>query len=97
MMAPQELLALAGRIESAKRSDNALDVQSEIALFEATDLVLAIRSNDAGTKVIYTIKGGRDRTCWADDNTVNYLQRAKTAARLRSLATSGSQHEGASS
>ena len=97
-MSAQELLALADRVEAIRSGfDNAIDVQCEIALFEPDDCELAIRANAAGSKVIVTINGGPDRTFIARDYTISAGARRNTAARLRALATSGSQHEGASS
>lgn len=88
-MKPQELLALADRVD-ASRSENATDVLVEIALFEPNETVKGIRSNDAGTKVVYTYAGGKDVTAWAFDWTMDDY-RADTSARLRALATSRSQ------
>lgn len=82
------LLELADAIGGANKSDNKLDVLAEIALFKPNGVVLAVRANDAGTKVIYTIKGGAERTCWADDLTMHRLQRAKTERLLRALHVS---------
>jgi hypothetical protein len=83
----ETLLALADKVEAIRSGfDNAIDVQCEIALFEPDDCELAIRANDAGTKVIVTIAGGRDRTFLARDYTISAGARRKTAAALRARA-----------
>ena len=57
---------LISRLE-AGRSDNFLDVEIEVALFEPDDHYSAARANSAGTKVVYTLRDGRQETCWAAD------------------------------
>lgn len=95
-MTPQDLLALADLVEGVEGGfDNAIDVQCEIALFEPDDCELAIRANAAGSKVIVTINRGPDRAFIARDFTLGAAARRKTATRLRALATSRSQLEGA--
>ena len=74
---------LAERVATERGADNALDVLVEIALFKPDELVKAVRANNAGTKVIFSIKGGQDRTCWAGDWT---MDRPRTAAALRARA-----------
>jgi hypothetical protein len=91
----QELLALADRVDAVEKSDNGLDVLIEVALFEPDADTLSVRANSAGTKVTYTVAEGRPETCWAPDWTVGFSERANASARLRALATSRSQHEGA--
>lgn len=82
----EALLALASKVDAARGMSNEIDVQVEIALFEPNELELAIRANDAGTKVVLTIDGGKERTCWARDWTISANQRRETSAALRSLA-----------
>lgn len=72
--------ALAKAVEQAEGPDNALDVLIECALFVPDAEFLAIRPNDAGTKVICTRADGRETTHWADDWTMN---RPACAAALR--------------
>ncbi len=83
------LVELAERVEAIRSGfDNAIDVQCELALFTPDDCELAIRANNAGTKVIVTIAGGRERTFIARDYTISAGARRKTAAALRALAAS---------
>ncbi len=57
----------------AGRSDNALDVLIEIAMFSNPDgPFTAVRANSAGTKVIYTDRAGNDVTCWAENWTAEH-------------------------
>lgn len=91
-----EIAKLADEVLSARGFDNALDVRCEIALFEPDELELAIRPNAAGTKVIVTINGGRDRTFIARDFTMSRAAREKTAAALRQralLLSEGHDHD----
>jgi hypothetical protein len=78
----EALVELAERVEKATEADNALDVLVEIALFEPGKVEKAIRANAAGTKVIYTDRGGKEETCWASDWTT-WKRRKSTAAALR--------------
>lgn len=75
-----ELLQLAERCDGLKFTDNALDVQIEIALFVPDKAFRAVRANSAGTKVIYTTQAGDDVTFRAMDWT---KQPRRTAAALR--------------
>lgn len=79
-----ELLALADRVEAMEQPCNGVDVLVEIALFSPDRSTTAVRSNAAGTKVIYTDADG-DETCWAADWT-SKQQRAETVIRLRARA-----------
>ncbi len=81
-----ELLALAARVEALKGYDNSVDVLAEIALFDADEKFVAIRANDAGTKVVYTTPSGRDTTYRARDWTMSAAARANTVQALRALA-----------
>lgn len=77
-----ELLALAERVEGPGGYDNSLDVLVEIAMFKPNRVYSQVRSNAAGTKVIYTDHAGHDVTCWSEDWTCWY-HRQSTAAALR--------------
>lgn len=90
-MTPATLEALAARVEAASGFDNSLDVQCELALFEADDFELAIRPNAAGSKVIVTCLGEVDRTFIARDYTISAAARKNTAAALRARAATLSQ------
>lgn len=68
------------RLGKATKSDNALDVLVEIALFEPDETFVAVRANAAGTKVIYTRPDGREQTFWAPDWTMDHT---KAIALLR--------------
>lgn len=82
-MTPETLEELAARCVNGAGLDNALDVEIEVALFEPEEDWIAIRPNDAGTKVIVTDAGGKDHTYWAEDWT---RERNKTAAIIRAHA-----------
>lgn len=85
------MLDLAKRVANARRADNALDVECEVALFEPCDRFAAIHANSAGSKVIYTRVDGSQVTFRAADwtmasqrsRTVTLLQARHTAAALR--------------
>ena len=80
------LVALADCVEAlADSSSNSLDVLCEVAMFKPCAEYVAVRSNSAGTKVIYTTASGGDETCWAMDWT-HFERRQITAATLRALA-----------
>ena len=77
---------LAERIEGlGPMSDNSLDVEIEVALFEPNPRALSIRPNNAGTKVIHTSATGEESTHWARDWTVS-KNRKSTIAALRAHA-----------
>lgn len=82
-MSGADLLALAERVEQTEQADNALDVLVEIALFRPNSVYKSIRTNSAGTKVIYTDQAGNDVTCWAEGWTISNDERTATAAALR--------------
>lgn len=63
------------------KGSNTLDVQVEIALFKPNSVYTAIRSNEAGTKVIYTDRAGNQVTCWAEDWTI----RERRTATIKAL------------
>jgi hypothetical protein len=81
----KSLLELAERVEALTEAANSCDVLCEIALFKPAGDWVAVRPNNAGTKVIYTDKSGEQFTYWADDWTRDD-QRKETAAALRALA-----------
>lgn len=88
MSRAETFIALAERVRRlGSRGDNSLDVQCEIALFEPGTAYTGVRSNDAGTKVIYTDRAGNDVTCWSEDWTV-LARRDSTIAALRTRAAS---------
>jgi len=76
--------SLIARLESADDLGNELDVLIECALFKPDEGCLSVRPNHAGTKVIYTMADGSQRTHWAYD----WSHRpAETAAILKALST----------
>ena len=78
-----QLSELAARVEAlGPKASNSLDVQIEVALFKPNTLYSAIRTNAAGTKVIYTDAAGHEVTYWAEDWT-HPRRRISTAAALR--------------
>lgn len=76
---------LIDRLEKLTGPCNKTDILVEIALFEPDNFYASMRANDAGTKVIYTSKGGRDSTYWAGDHTPSPERRALSIAALRAL------------
>lgn len=84
---------LARRVELVMGSDNALDVQVEIAMFRPNSVYSAVRANSAGTKVIYTDRAGNEVTCWSEDWTME-PRRAATVAALRARAAEHHRSEG---
>ena len=73
----EELLAC---VEDGNGPDNALDVRIEVALFQPYSWYASARANNAGTKVIYTDRSGKQSTHWAKDWT---MTREDTADSLR--------------
>lgn len=70
-MSDSDIQRLVERIEGGERS-NELDVLIEVALFKPSDVYIAISPNAAGTKVIYTHRGGNVRTTfWAEEHTAS--------------------------
>jgi len=63
MTTPTDLIE---RLEAGDHS-NELDVLIELALFKPDDGCRSVRANNAGTKVIYTMADGSERTHWAYD------------------------------
>ncbi|PSJ60806.1 hypothetical protein [Pseudaminobacter soli (ex Li et al. 2025)] len=80
---------LIARLEGLTKPCNKTDILVEIALFKPDRFYASIRVNDAGTKVIYTSKGGRDSTYWAGDHTLSPERRARSIAALRALEAGG--------
>ncbi|HEX7822872.1 MAG TPA: hypothetical protein VF463_19925 [Sphingobium sp.] len=72
---------------SASDYDNAIDVLVEVALFDADKEYVAVRANDAGSKVIYTDDAGRDRTYWARDWTISSVRLTNAADELRARSS----------
>lgn len=72
-------------IERLERNEisNDLDIAIEIALFEPDGGSVAVRANNAGTKLIYSERDGTETTCLAWDWSQN-SERATTL--LRALA-----------
>lgn len=76
-----EMLELAERVEALKgRSDNAVDVLCEVALFDPSENCIGCRANNAGTKVVYSYVDGTEATYRAEDWTMDPMT---TAAALR--------------
>ncbi len=73
------------RLEKGERS-NALDVQIEVALFEADEQTFDAVPNAAGTKVIYANRDGSFSTHWAPDWSLKREQAIK-ALRARTSTT----------
>jgi hypothetical protein len=84
-MSKAALLALADRVARMRRQDNAVDVLCDVALFTPTRTERSVRSNAAGTKVIYTTSDGDEHTYWPYDWTTDDRRKA-TAAALRAIA-----------
>ncbi len=87
-----ELMRLAEACEGAG-VDNRLDVAVEVALFKPNRVYSAVRTNSAGTKLIYTDAAGNQVTCWAEDWTASH-RRQGTIAALRARATQSPDGEG---
>lgn len=83
---------LASRVEAGRGTDNALDVLIEVALFEPDEEYVSARPNAAGTKVIYTLHGGIERTYWAQEWTADRKD-AASALRSRALLSKGEKGE----
>ena len=77
---PKHTVDLIARVEAAAGADNALDVEIEITLFKPSGRYVAIRANNAGNKVIYTLADGGEDTHWAEDWTMGYRKKHTIAA-----------------
>lgn len=85
-MRAREIEALADAVERGSGISNRLDADIEIALFNPPeDGFLAVRKNDAGSKLIYTTQAGREQTHWAMDWT---MDRPRAVSLLRARAAS---------
>lgn len=83
-MSPQELLALADRVDSQSGISNRLDAEIEIALFNPPeDGFASVRQNNAASKLIYTRHDGKEVTAWPMDWT---MDRPRASALLRARA-----------
>lgn len=81
----RDLTALIAKLEQCEGSDNALDMEIEIALFRPDKHHVSVRPNAAGTKLVYTRPDGRDETHLAWDWT---MHKDRAVAALRALLTS---------
>lgn len=77
------LLALAERVEGLAGHSNEIDVLVQVALHAPLAPWDTVRSNSAGTKVIYGMEDGSEKTYWARAWTVSASERKRTAAALR--------------
>lgn len=78
-----DLTDLIARVEALTKSDNAVDVLVELALFEPTEFCLSCRPNDAGTKLIFTYSDDHETTYLAEDWTLTDEHRAETVRLLK--------------
>lgn len=78
-----DLTDLIARVEGLTKSDNAVDVLVEVALFESALGGVSCRPNSAGSKVIYTYADESEKTYWAEDWTLTDEHRAETVRLLK--------------
>lgn len=57
------MTSLADRISKLKEPCNRTDVLVELALFKPDLTYKSARANSAGTKVVFTMAGGKSETC----------------------------------
>lgn len=76
---------LLSRLQGLKAPSNEIDMAFEIATFEPDDTYKAVRANDAGTKLVYTLADGRTVTHWAWDHTLTQDRRDRCIAILTAL------------
>lgn len=88
-----EIAKLVEQVAGLTRERNTVDVLIEVALFEPSTAFIACRSNDAGTKVVYTTRSGDQVTHWAHDWTHDADSRDEAARRLRARATLSERSE----
>ncbi len=92
-MAMAALTGLLAKLDAAKTGSNELDVLIEVALFEPDDDYVACRANNAGTKVIYTRRDGRNETCCAPDrDPADAADRVRAMLAERNRTTKGEDH-----
>ncbi len=84
------MTSLADRISKLKEPCNRTDVLVELALFKPDQTYKSARANSAGTKVVFTMVGGKSETCWAYDYTLTPDRRTKCIAILREKEASKS-------
>jgi hypothetical protein len=80
-----DLRGLIERCEKAREADNRLDCEIDIALFVPDDRHMSVRMNNAGTKLVYTRRGGGTDTHWSFGHTLNAGSRAAAVATLLAL------------
>lgn len=84
------LTELRGRLAGAKGPSNSLDIEIEVALFQPDLRHSSARSNQAGTKIVYTRRDGSGTdTFWAADYTLDADSRKKALALIDALLASG--------
>ena len=77
------MTSLVDRISKLDGPCNRTDVVVEVELFKPNNIYRSIRSNAAGTKVIYTKRDGTQEPYWAQDHTLTPESRAHCIAILR--------------
>ncbi len=80
----KDIEALIERLEKGE-TGNALDIAIDIALFEPDQDHVAVKANNAGTKLVYTRAHGGTDTFWARDHTLNDRRVSLAIASLKSL------------
>lgn len=78
-----DLQSLIERVEKCRGSDNALDIEIDIALFLPDALHKSVRANAANTKLVYVREDGTTNTHWAFDHTVSPTTRKAALQALR--------------
>ena len=71
------------RLKKARKSSNALDLDTDIALFEPDQYHVSVRKNDAQSKLIFTRHDGKEETFWARDWSLNKDTRRRAVALLK--------------
>ena len=81
-MTRSSLHSLLERVRSAEKADSATDIAVDIALFEPDSEFVSVRSNAAGTKLVYARRDGSTSAYWPEDHTLNSMTRANAIALL---------------
>lgn len=74
------------RVKKLRVPSNWIDVEIELAVFQPDDLYASVRPNSKATKVIYTMKDGSEKTCLANDWTLNEQSKAKAINLLKAAS-----------
>lgn len=89
-----DLTYLLERLKTASVPNNALDIEIDIALFEPDERYVAVRPNNANTKLVYTTMGGHYIMSCYDLGIAEIVLRGANEHQTLSKAQSHKPNEG---